>query len=388
MILLKKVLIVLFILILLIGGVTTGSLYVYHANAARPLSSAVDPLEVNVADNESLYLVVDRLTSDGILRNSWLTKLYYRLSGLDLEIEPGRHEVPASASLKEMLNALQSENLDNVRVSIPEGLTISNIADRLEKAGLVERTAFLDAIAAYPAPDYVPDLGERRYRLEGYLRPDTYTFTKGTPPEAIIAKMIEEFERSLRTILKDTGHELPESAWDEVLIKASMIERETNNADERALVASVIENRLAINMKLQLDATILYALGVDSKAVTYADMAFASPFNTYHVKGLPAGPISSPSSAAIRAVLDPADTDFIYYILNPTTGKHFFTPDYDEFLAKKREYNSGGPILTIPEQTQSTQPVTTQPENPYEGPSGVPFEVLPPGTTQPAVTAP
>lgn len=115
-----------------------------------------------------------------------------------------------------------------------------------------------------------------------------------------------------------------------------MIERETNNADERALVASVIENRLAIDMKLQLDATILYALGVDSKAVTNQDMRLESPFSTYHVKGLPAGPICNPSTDSIRAVLAPATTDYIYYVLNPQTGKHFFTASYDEFLAKRK----------------------------------------------------
>ncbi len=377
---LKKVLVVLLIVILLFGGGILGSLYVYHGNANDPLVHAAQPLTVNVREGESLYPVVDRLAGEGLLKNAWLTKLYYRLSGLDLEIEPGRHEIPAHATLKEMVEALASENLDNVRVTIPEGFTIANMASRFEESGLLTGPEFIRAAENFPAPDYVPALGERRYRMEGYLKPDTYVFTKGTAGEAIIKKMSDEFRSNLEAILNDLDRQdLTPAAYDEIINKAAMIERETNNPEERPIVASVIENRLAIDMKLQLDATILYALGVDSKRVTYDDMAYESPFSTYHVKGLPAGPICSPSSESIRAVLEPATTDYIYYVLNPQTGKHFFTDSYDEFLVRKKQF-SGQAAPVVPPGTQTTQPVDTQPENPYEGPVGFPFEIVPEGT--------
>lgn len=380
----KKVLVTLLIVILLLGGTIFGSLYVYHSNAGTPLQGASDPLSILVRDQESLYQVVDQLAADGVLKNAWLSKLYYRLSGLNLDIEPGRHEVALTGSLKDLLDALKQENLDNVRVTLPEGFTIANMAARFDKSGLVTKDEFLNAVEAFTPPDYVPVKGERRYRMEGYLKPDTYTFARGTTADAIVAKLSAEFDRNLKAILDQSGRTNITSAdYDAIINKAAMIERETNNADERALVASVIENRLAIDMKLQLDATILYALGVDSKAVTNQDMRLESPFSTYHVKGLPAGPICNPSTDSIRAVLAPATTDYIYYVLNPQTGKHFFTASYDEFLAKKKEFNGGG--STTPVTTPGTQPVETEPQNPYPGPVGLPFEVLP--ATKPSQTA-
>lgn len=374
----KKVLIVLVLVIALIGGVIGGSLYVYHGNANNPLTATSDPITVNVKEGESLYPVLDRLASEGIIKNGFLTKFYYRLSGLNLSIEPGRHEIPAGATLKELLNALASENLDNIKVTLPEGYTIENMAERMEESGLLKKQDFIKAVEDFTPPDYVPAKGERRYRMEGYLMPNTYVFTQGTPAESIVQKMSKEFTLNFERLLAESNQEdLKPAFYDDIVNKAAMIERETNNAEERPLVASVIENRLAIDMKLQLDATILYALGVDSKVVTYKDMAIEDPYSTYYVKGLPLGPICNPSSASIKAVLEPASTDYIYYLLNPKTGKHFFTESYDEFLEKKNQFSGGGAVTTVPSEPQTTTPASTKPENPYQGPIGLPFEIGP-----------
>lgn len=375
---LKKVLIVLVLVIALIGGVIFGSLYVYHGNANNPLTATSEPLTVNVNEGESLYPVVDRLAGEGIIKNGFLTKFYYRLSGLNLSIEPGRHEIPAGATLKEMLDALASENLDNVKVTLPEGFTIENMAQRMEESGLLKKQEFIKAVEDFTPPDYVPAKGERRYRMEGYLMPNTYVFTQGTPAESIVQKLSSEFTFNFKRLLAENDQgDLDPALYDDIVNKAAMIERETNNAEERSLVASVIENRLAIDMKLQLDATILYALGVDSKVVTFKDMAIEDPYSTYYVQGLPLGPICNPSSNSIKAVLEPASTNYIYYLLNPQTGKHFFTDSYDEFLEKKKQFNGGGEVTTIPSGPETTTPASTKPENPYQGPSGLPFEILP-----------
>ena len=381
-----------FVVIVILTGLIAGVYLYYHNNADHPLSDPTKTVSITIAEDDSLYLVLDRLQKEGVLANGWLSKVFYRLSGLNLEIEPGRHEIPADGSLKDLLEALQGDNLDDRTFTIPEGFTIDNIADRIDKSGLVTKTEFLEALVAFDAPAYVPKLGQRRYRMEGFLRPDTYTFAIGTPAREIIQTMSTAFAQNMERILKTTGKsDITKQDYDAVINKAAMIERETNNPEEREIVASVIENRLKINMKLQLDATILYARGVDYKVITMEDILFENPYNTYFTKGLPAGPIANPSDASIEAALKPKVTPYLYYVLNPRTGKHFFTDNYAEFEAKRAEY-SGSPVSTKPPATESTQPVDTTPVNPYEGPSGIPFDTKPKATTpvqtMPAATTP
>lgn len=382
----KKVLVTLFIVIVVLTGLTAGAYLYYRNNTDHPLVDPTKPVSLSISEDDSLYLVLDRLEADGVLSNAWLSKVFFRLSGMKLDIEPGRHEIPAGGSLKDLLEALQSSNLDDRTFTLPEGFTVANMAERIAASGLVTKDEFLEALAAFDPPAYVPPLGERRYRMEGFLRPDTYTFPLGTPARTIILELSNAFTRNLEKILKNSGlSNLVPADYDEVINKAAMIERETNNPEERAIVASVIENRLKIGMKLQIDATILYARGVDQKIITMEDILYENPFNTYYTKGLPAGPIANPSDESIRAALAPAKTDYLYYVLNPRTGKHFFTADYQEFEKKRAEY-SGSPAQTKPA-TQTTQPVETTPDNPHQGPAGIPFEPTPPATA-PSQTTP
>ncbi|PKK39186.1 protein YceG like protein [Clostridiaceae bacterium JG1575] len=358
----KKVLITLIMVLLLVGGLLFGAWTMYHSNAAAPFAAG-EPITVAVSANESLNELVDRLGRDGRLKNAWLSKLYYRLSGLDRSIRPGRHEAPAKTDLKGFLAALQTQSLDDITVTIPEGLTLEAVASRLDAAKLFPKEEFLEAAEAFAAPEVIPAKGNRRHRLEGYLKPDTYTFSKGVAPREVLRVMSEAFQRDLRRLLAETGRHLSASEIDAVIVKASMIEGETNNREERAKVASVIENRLAQKMPLQLDATVLYALKTGPRELTYQDLEVQSPYNTYWVKGLPAGPICSPSTHSIRAALTPEKTAYIYYVLNPKTGKHFFTASYDEFLKKKDEFL--GSHEAPPVSGDSSVP---GPKNPHEGP--------------------
>lgn len=371
----RKVFVTLLVVIVILAGLGTGSYFYYHNNADQPFQEPAGTLSVTVAEEETLYQVLDRLEAEGLLKNAWLSKLYYRLSGLNLNIEPGRHEM-ADGGLRELLQALKSEDLDNVSFTIPEGFTIENMARRIGESGLISERDFLEAVKAFSPPDHVPDIPERRYRMEGYLWPDTYTFAKGTPARDIVRTMSNTFSLNLERILQETGNSsLSKADYDVIINKAAMIERETNIDHERELVASVIENRLAIDHKLQLDATILYARGVDQKVIMMEDILFENPYNTYHVPGLPLGPICSPSEKSIKAVLAPATTDYIYYLLDPETRRHFFTDDYDVFLEKREKFYGDGGAATQPAET--TQPTETVPENPFEGPAGLPFELKP-----------
>lgn len=372
----RRVLITLLVVIVILAGLGAGSYFYYHNNADQPLKDPTATISITVAEEETLYQVLDRLEAEGLLKNAWLSKVYYRLSGFDLDIESGRHEAEGTVHLRDLLQALKSENLDNVSFTIPEGFTVENMAGRIEASGLITAEEFRAAVRSFPPPEYVPTAPARRYQMEGYLWPATYTFVRGTPARDIVRAMSNAFTDNMAQILQAAGRsEVKPADYDDIINKAAMIERETNVDHERELVASVIENRLASGMKLQLDATILYARGVDQKVIMMEDILFENPYNTYHVEGLPLGPICSPSRESIQAALAPAETDFLYYLLNPETRRHFFTADYAEFEIKREEYYGSGETSTQPGET--TQPPVTVPENPHEGPGSLPFEVVP-----------
>ncbi len=370
----KKVLVIFTIILILITTAASAGWLYYRDAIKNPLVDPGSNKTVVVAENESLYELVDRLSKEGVLKDVNMIKLFYRLSGSNLTIKPGRHEIPAGADLNEVLSALKADDLDNITFTIPEGFTIENIAKRIEESGLLSQAEFIEAVKNFDAPSYVGVNPDRRYNMEGFLRPNTYTFAKGTSGTKIVREMSKAFENVMKAVVKESGVEVPESKWDEIVNKAAMIEREVVIPDERPIVASVIENRLKDEMRLQIDATILYAKGVDSKEITMDDILYENPYNTYHVYGLPAGPICNPSKESIAAAIKPAETDYIYYVANLTTGRHYFTADYDDFLAKRDEYANGtteDPV--IPDNTpEVTIPVSTVPENPYEGPVGAP----------------
>ena len=203
--------------------------------------------------------------------------------------------------------------------------------------GFFSKEEFLSAVEKYPLPSYVKKEKGRRFALEGYLFPDTYEFARGEEPDKVIKTMIDEFQNILKEAEQQTGVTIDQSQIDNIVTKASVIEREANTFKDMQLVSGVIDNRLAINMPLQIDATVIYALGKHVDKVYYKDLDVQSPYNTYLHKGLPIGPICIPGIKAIEAALKPAKTNAIYYILN---GKeHYFTDSYQKFLEKKEELN-------------------------------------------------
>lgn len=323
-----KVFAILFLILLLILG---GGYFYYRNTINHPLNTDTDSIEVTVKEGESLNKVLSELADSGKLKSAQIAKFYYKMSGLNLELKPGKYTVKTNSDLDTFLKTLKGKRNDVVNITVVEGFNVENIANAVQKSGLFTKEQFLDAVKKYNPPSFVPKIKERRYMLEGYLYPTTYAFKKNITLDEMITEMVNKTKESFMSIKKD----LTEDKYDEILNKAAMIERETSLSEEKTKIASVLNNRLAIKMPLQIDATVLYAIGVDSKKVYLKDMKTESPYNTYFVKTLPIGPICSPSEESIKAVLNPDKTDYIYYILNPQTNKHYFTKDYEDFLQKK-----------------------------------------------------
>ena len=150
--------------------------------------------------------------------------------------------------------------------------------------------------------------------------------------------MLNRFEGVISEIQSELGITIPKEEYEKYVIVASMVEKEARDDSERAEIASVIYNRLQKGMPLQIDATVLYALGEHKDTLLYKDLKVDSPYNTYKIKGLPVGPICNPGKPSLLAAIKPAKTDYIYYLLNPSNNKHYFTNNYEDFLAKKKEF--------------------------------------------------
>lgn len=224
-----------------------------------------------------------------------------------------------------------SQGPPRVQVTFPEGCTAQDMARILEAFGVCGSREYL-ALVEHPERFKKPWLSQV-LTLEGFLFPDTYFFQVPTPPEEVIAVQLARFEELVLPLFSGK-----EDTIKETLILASIVEKETHLEEERPLVASVFLNRLKEGMRLQSCATVVYALkkekGITVHALRREDLEVDSPFNTYRVKGLPPHPICNPGLSSIRAVLEPAETDYLFFVLQDN-GRHAFARTYEEHLRNK-----------------------------------------------------
>ena len=234
---------------------------------------------------------------------------------------------------------MAGSNIEFVKLTIPEGLTVKQTAQAVASTFDISADEF---IAQAKASNYVAKFpfleGAYNDSLEGFLYPKTYEFDPEEPPTAddIIRTMLNQFVSETQGLNLEKGaHGLN---MHEILSMASLIERETAQPDERPLVASVIYNRLDIDMYLQIDAAIVYVLDSGNRGLTYEDLKVDSPYNVYQNKGLVPGPICSPTISSIEAAMNPADTDYLYYVVNSREGTHAFSNNEEQFLRDKEAY--------------------------------------------------
>ncbi|VYT77446.1 endolytic transglycosylase MltG [Clostridium tertium] len=292
---------------------------------------------VRVEEGDNFYSIINRLEEDKKLKGVPIIKLYVKFSGKSIDIKPGEYLLSKDSSVTDIIDSLNTESsLNKVKFTIPEGYTIDDIANKLEEEGICSKDDFILGIKEYPLPSYVKSNEEKRYNLEGYLFPDTYIIEIGETPKTIIDKMIKRFEEVLDEATKSTNVTVKNEDIETVVTIASMIEKEARLDNERPTIASVIINRLNIDMKLQIDATVIYALGEHVNTVTYDHLEVDSPYNTYKNYGLPVGPISNPGVESIKATLKPDSTDYLFYVLM-NDNSHYFTNDDKDFLRKQEE---------------------------------------------------
>jgi UPF0755 protein len=306
--------------------------------ALRP-AAGTGAADITIRPGEPLAEVADDLAAAGCIRSAGVFRLYAHWSGQAGRVQAGHYRIARGLPLPVVLAQLVGGDVvsDTVTVTIPEGFTVTQIADRLQAAGVCSRQAFLDAVQHDDYPfDFVkaiPANAKIQWRLEGYLFPDTYQFTRGEKAHDVVAEMLRTFDARVTPEMRATA-KAEGKTLHQVLTEASMIEREARVDKERAVIASVIENRLHQTppMKLQIDATVEYVLG-HRDVLTDKDLQVDNPYNTYRYAGLPPGPIANPGLASIEAALHPAHTSYLYYVVkNDGSGEHFFATTYAQQL--------------------------------------------------------
>lgn len=296
--------------------------------------------------------ITDQLYEDGLIEYKFLFKLYSMFSSADAKIVPGQYELNTEMDYRALVSNMgtSSSTRQTVDVTIPEGYTLDQIFKLLEKEG-VSTQAKLENMAANwdYAFDWLQDLPLGDYhRLEGYLFPDTYTFYKGEDPKYVINKMLVNFNSKMADYFElfepdENGQTKSPYTLHEIVILASLIEKETDGQDYKT-IASVLRNRLenptaeTVGL-LQVDAALVYING--GRAPTNEDKLIDSPYNTYLYKGLTPGPISNPGMASLYAAMNPENTGYFYYALNPETGLHEFSKTYDEHQRRLSAFGNG-----------------------------------------------
>ena len=294
----------------------------------RPYAGFQGERRVTVEPGASGLAILATLDREGVIRDARLARAWLLLKG-DPPLQAGQYLFRAPLTTPEALDKVIRGDVIAHPVTVPEGLTLEETADRLVLARLGDRDAFL---AAMRDPKPIADLDSRAEDLEGYLFPDSYTFPADTPPPAIVEAMVANFRRRWRA---DVAPHLPADGGRtlrEVVTLASIVEKEAKAAAERPLIAAVYANRLDRGMGLFADPTVIFALkrlGRWDGNIRKADLALDSPYNTYKYAGLPPGPICSSGTGALAAAADPADVPYLYFV-SKNDGTHVFATTLDE----------------------------------------------------------
>ncbi|MGQ9711074.1 MAG: endolytic transglycosylase MltG [Desulfotomaculales bacterium] len=327
--------------ILGLGLVITGALGLASGYAFSPAATGLQEGRiVVVSENATAGQVAEMLAREKLIRSRWAFEVYTRLHGNDRSLKAGTYSFSANQSLPEIVRMLVSGRTVMVTFTIPEGFTISQIADVLEQHRLIDRQEFFEVVAKedFPYP-FLEGLPSSYRRLEGYLYPDTYRVPCDIDEKQLVDIMLARFQREITNLnYEERARKIGLSLHDAVTI-ASLVEREAKLDSERPVISGIIQNRLRRQMPLQIDATVVYALGRQPNrgVVTYQDLTVDSPYNTYLYTGLPPGPIASPGRKSLLAAVSPAATPYLYYVAKPD-GSHAFACTLDEHNRYKRQY--------------------------------------------------
>jgi len=276
---------------------------------------------VTIEQGVTAQQVAELLGKEGLISSKNYFLFLLRLRGAHRKIKTGIYEINSKESTWRIISKLVLGKSKKIKLTIPEGFTASQIAQLIEQKGLGEKDRFLEII-------------EER-KLEGYLFPETYFVDYDATEEEVVDMMVDQFNKVFTKEMEERGKKFKFTKRD-ILILASIIEKEAVKEEERPLISAVFHNRLKKRWYLESCATVQYALGEHKEKLTYKDVEVDSPYNTYIHFGLPPGPISNPGLAAIKATLYPAQTDLMFFVTKGE-GTHRFSKYYQKHLEVQKK---------------------------------------------------
>ncbi len=311
---------------------TLGGLAFLHSGPTPSEGGAL----IVIRQGDALATIGARLARSRVIRSQSLFRLWARATGLDRSIQPGEYGFEEATNVRAVVRRL-ARGTQRPGVTIPEGLTVREVAALLAEAGLGNEASFL---CLAHDPEFLLEAGVPGAQLEGYLFPDTYRLSPLMAPGEILGTMVRRFHERFSA----AHHRRAATRGltvDEVVTLASIIEKETGQPDERARIAGVFQNRLRIGMRLQSDPTVIYGLPHFDGNLTRAHLREPTPYNTYVISGLPPGPIANPGLAAIDAALAPADVPYLYFV-SKNDGSHAFSRTLAEHNRAVAQYQRRG----------------------------------------------
>ncbi len=345
----KKIVIAVIIFPLMVA---VGTLMFIYWGIFTPYDNQAEEVIFTVSRGEGMAVVAENLEKEGIIRSSNFFIIYGRVSDKGKMLKPGNYRLSGKMSVADIMDLIVKGGED--RLVVIEGWNIRDISKFLREADYIEDSEEFFLVVGFPStykegelspptpPDYdfkedFPFLEEmpEGLPLEGFLFPDTYFISPGTPVVDIVYSMLSNFNQKVVETLPEK--ERGELSLFEIIVRASLIEKEVFLYEDKRLVAGIIENRIDRGMRLQIDATISYLTGRRSVQIPVTETRIPSPYNTYANHGLPVGPICSPGIESIRAVLDPKESDYLYYLSKPD-GETVFSTSYTEHIRAKNKY--------------------------------------------------
>lgn len=327
------------VIAIVVGAVWAGLAWVKGrpAKSVFTTTTASATIKVTVDKGATAEEIATMLESKGVIKSAASFLQQVQTRGSENGLKPGIYSFSKNEDQTQVIVTLeQGTGAQTFKVTIPEGYAVSQVAALLDKGNAIKGASYTD-LASQPSKFVIPPVGPSTpviTTLEGLLFPSTYTLLAGSGANELIGLQLAAFQSKTISLPWNNATQLKVTPY-QIVIIASMIEKEVRIPDERAKVAAVIYNRLAKDMPLGIDATVRYAVGKWTGPLTETDLQVDSPYNTRVHKGLPPTPICNPGLDSLQAALEPAAVDYLYYVLIDSKGDHFFTSSYDEFQKTK-----------------------------------------------------
>jgi UPF0755 protein len=334
---------IIFVLLFIAVGAISGFSYIVISSLNAPIGHTRSEEYIVIERGSSPTQIIGKLADEGVISSQLPVLVYLRTFGRSHKLQAGEYKFRSPITPLEVLKELEKGSVRTTRLTIPEGFTRFDIAKRILENFPQDPPMTEDQILLLMAETgLIADIAPEARNLEGYLYPDTYNFPPDAKAETIVKAMAEQFKKVWKPEWNERARQLGRTPH-EIVTLASLIETESPVESERPIVASVIYNRIERNIPLGIDQTVVYVAKMQNRwdgTIHKSDIEADSPYNTRKYGGIPPGPISSVSISAIEAALNPAETNYIFYVLNVQTndGSHHFYASAAEFERGKAIY--------------------------------------------------